>query len=184
MQNATSVLPSQDSLVGFLAPRTIRVCALAMLQAVLVAAILGAPVASAEIDDNKGTEFMIGFMENLTQLGSLTIFITGGTATAGTVQIGSLGTPTPFAVIPGTVTSVPVPISARVLGSDVTTDQGIRVATDDGSTEIVVYGLNQRNGSTDAFLGLPVDILATDYIAVGRNENLSTIGFLPRPSEF
>jgi len=39
--------------------------------------------------------------------------------------------------------------------------------------EVTVYGLNQRSQSTDAFLGLPTDILGTEYINQGyQNVNI------------
>ncbi len=70
----------------------------------IVATILGAPVASAQIDDNKGTEFIIGFMANLAGSGeNVVLFITGDVATTGTVEIPGLAFSTPFSVTPGHV---------------------------------------------------------------------------------
>jgi len=141
------------------------------------------PVVSAQPGpDNKGTEFMVAFMENFSG-GNLRLFITGDTATSGTVEVPGLSFSTPFTVTPGAVTSVNLPIAAMTSGSDVTSAKGIRVTAND---EVVVYGLNQRVASTDAFLGLPVDILGTDYIVLCRNESLSARNFSPLqgPSEF
>jgi len=115
--------------------------------------------------DNRGTEFMLGFMENLAGTGeSVALFITGDVATSGIVEIPGLGFSSPFAVTPGTVTSVALPLAARASGSDVVATLGVRVAA---GADIVVYGLNQRQATTDAFLGLPIDILGTEHIVLG-----------------
>jgi len=108
---------------------------------------------------------MLGFMENLAGTGeSVALFITGDVATSGIVEIPGLGFSSPFAVTPGTVTSVALPLAARASGSDVVATLGVRVAA---GADIVVYGLNQRQATTDAFLGLPIDILGTEHIVLG-----------------
>lgn len=71
---------------------------------------------------------------------------------------------------PGTVTTVVVPNTAQVTGADSVQNKGIRVTA---SAEVTVYGLNRLFQSTDAFLGLPTDILGTEYINLGyRNVNI------------
>ena len=43
-------------------------------------------------------------------------------------------------------------------------NRGIHVTAAD---EVTVYGLNRIPATTDAFMGLPVDVLTTEYIVLG-----------------
>ena len=119
--------------------------------------------------DSKGTDFWLMFNENLSG-NTLSLFITGDTATTGTVEIPGLAFSAPFSVTPGTVTTVGIPIAAEAVGGDSIENKGIHVVSVD---EVTVYGLNRRSASTDAFLGLPTDILGTEYISLGyENTNI------------
>ena len=113
--------------------------------------------------DSKGTDFWLMFNGNL-GTPELTLFITGDTATSGTVSIPGLAFTSPFTVTPGTVTSVIIPSSAQVTTSDSIGNLGIHVVS---AAEVTVYGLNRIQATTDAFLGLPTDILGTEYINLG-----------------
>ena len=54
--------------------------------------------------------------------------------------------------------------------SDTVTTQGIHVTAQD---EVTVYGLNRVVATTDAHLGLPTDILGTEYLTLGyENTNI------------
>jgi hypothetical protein len=122
-------------------------------------------VCTAQAQDNKGTDFVLGFMENLPGPNeNVILFITGDTATNGTVDIPGLAFSVPFAVVPGTITSVSLPLSVRASGSDVVQNRGIHITA---AEEVVVYGLNQRQYTTDGFLGLPSDILGTEHVLLG-----------------
>lgn len=143
-----------------------------------------APAGVHAQSDNRGQEFALAFMENSgTQNASL--FISGDVPTSGVVEVPGLMFSAPFDVVPGAVTTISVPIDSVVTGSDIIADLGVRVTAND---EVVVYGINQLKATTDAFLGLPTDVLGTDYIVVAWNENVSAR--LPRtdptdkPSEF
>ena len=139
--------------------------ALAMSAALFLSAV-GQSLAA---EDSKGTDFWLMFNDNLNAV-TLNLFITGDVATTGNVSIPGLAFSQNFNVIPGTVTTVPIPIGAEVVTLDTVGDQGIHVTADD---EVTVYGLNQAGATTDAFLGLPTDILGTDYINLGyRNVNI------------
>lgn len=94
----------------------------------------------------------------------MTLFITGDTATNGVVAIPGIAFSTSFSVTPGTVTSVVLPAAAEVTSVDVVTNQGIHVVA---NAEVTVYGLSRLQFTTDAYLGLPTDILGTDYINLG-----------------
>ena len=114
---------------------------------------------------NQDTEFWLAFPENYDRSSITTLFITGDTATSGTVEVPGLATPfsEDFTVTPGTITNVVVPNAAQVVGTG-TFNQGIHVTADN---PITVYGLNRLTATTDAYLGLPVSSLGSEYIVMG-----------------
>ncbi len=147
---------------------TRRLSCLAIALALLLAAGLvplpaTTPAAQAATD-SKGTEFWLTFPENLASAPELSLFITGQTATTGTVSIPVLSFSSNFSVTPGAVTTVSIPASATLTSSDVVESKGIRVVA---GAEVTVYGLNRFQATTDAYLGLPTDILGTEYISLG-----------------
>jgi hypothetical protein len=95
---------------------------------------------------------------------ALSLFIAGDVATTGTVTIPGLSFTQAFTVTPGTVTTVTLPSTAQVVTADGVENRGIHVTA---NAEVSVYGLNRVSATTDAFLGLPTDILGTDYIVLG-----------------
>jgi hypothetical protein len=120
--------------------------------------------------DSKGTDFWLMFNQNLGGP-QLSLFITGDIATNGTVEILGLGFSVPFSVTPGTVTTVILPTTAAASGIDSIENKGIHVFAGE---EVTVYGLNRISATTDAFLGLPTDILGTEYINLGY-ENVNIV---------
>jgi LPXTG-motif cell wall-anchored protein len=129
----------------------------------LLVAAFGPSQPAGAASDSKGADFWLAFPENL-GTPTLTLFVTGDVASAGTVDVPGIGFTTGFTVTPGTVTSIPIPLGAQLSGSDTVENKGIHVTASD---EITVYGLNQRQFTTDAYLGLPTDILGTEYIVLG-----------------
>jgi hypothetical protein len=113
-------------------------------------------------EDSKGTDFWLMFNQNFSTP-ELTLFITGKTSTTGTVEIPGLGFSEPFSVVPGTVTPVSLPPGAAVTGIDTVSDLGVHVTA---LQEVTVYGLNRVPFTTDAYLGLPTDILGQEYIVL------------------
>lgn len=119
--------------------------------------------------DSKGTDFWVMFKQNLTAT-EITLFITGDIATTGTVEAPGVGFSTPFSVTPGTVTTVPLPLSVIHNIVDSVQNVGVNIVAED---EVTVYGLNRRTNTTDAFLALPTDILGTEHINLGyENTNV------------
>ncbi len=117
--------------------------------------------------DNKGVDFwsMFNFnLDNPSFPSELKLFLTSDLDTSGTVEVPGLGFSTPFTITANTVTTIDLPIGARVDSSDLVEDKGVHVTAAD---EIVVYGLNRRQHTTDMFLGLPTGILGTEYINLG-----------------
>lgn len=119
--------------------------------------------------DNKGVDFWLMFNSNYSTP-SLKLFLTSDVNTSGTVEVPGLAFSTAFTVTANTVTTVDLPSSAQVTSSDLVENKGVHVTAVD---EVVVYGLNRLNASTDMFLGLPTGILGTDYINLGyKNTNI------------
>ncbi|MCB0904945.1 MAG: Ig-like domain-containing protein [Actinobacteria bacterium] len=135
--------------------------------AVSLAPVIGLSTASAaERPDSLGKDFWVAFPQNYLVNPELSLFISGPTATSGTVSVPGIGFSENFSVVPGSVTTVSIPSGAQ-LGDGSSGDpenKGVRVTA---AEEVSVYGLNRRSASTDAFLGLPVDVMTTEYIALG-----------------
>jgi choice-of-anchor A domain-containing protein len=127
--------------------------------AVRIAQSLGTPTS-----DNQGKDFWLAFPQNVFSYPELTLFITGATATTGSVQIPGLGFTTSFSVTPGQVTPVVLPPEGQLEVEEGIESKGIHVTAHE---EVVVYGLNRITYTTDAYLGLPTDILGTDYVTLG-----------------
>jgi len=135
-----------------------------------VVALLLAATSFAAQPDSKGTDFWLMFPQNYSGGSELSLFITGDVAASGTAAVPGIGFTTPFSVVPGTVTTVVVPPGAQASVSDVIQNLGIHVTSDQ---EVTVYGLNRIQYTTDAYLGLPTDILGTEYINQGyQNVNV------------
>jgi hypothetical protein len=117
----------------------------------------------ATASDSKGIEFWLTFPGNL-GLADLSLFLTGEQDTTGTVTIPGLNFSESFTVMAGSVTTVRLPPSAALENSDTIEDKGIRVTA---SSEVTVYGLNRLPFTTDAYLGLPTDILGSEYLVLG-----------------
>jgi len=110
-------------------------------------------------------------MFNYNDLGgsqTLSIFITSDVNTSGNVDIPVLGFSSPFNVTAFTVTTVVVPLASVVSSNDIVENKGIHVTSVD---EVTVYGLNRKQFTTDAYLGLPTDILGIEYIVLAWGNN-------------
>jgi uncharacterized repeat protein (TIGR01451 family) len=139
---------------------------LAVIVAALALSVLVRPAGAAP--DSQGTEHWLAFPSNFSA-GELSLFITGETATTGNVAIPSLLFAQPFTVTPGAVTTVVLPSEAQLGVSDAVEDLGVHVTS---AAEVTVYGLNRVQFTTDAYLGLPSDILANEYIVLGWGKDL------------
>jgi hypothetical protein len=134
--------------------------------------------AQNEIPDNKGREFWVMFNTNNDNTGvNLSLFITGDIETTGAVELPD-GSTKDFTIVPGIVNTVEVPSALIASTTDGIENKGIRVFAAD---EITVYGLNQKQYTTDAFLALPTDILGNEYLIMSYTsfpfpENSSLLG--------
>jgi len=126
--------------------------------------LLGTPTPAGAVAETTGSDFWVAFSQNL-GTPALTIFISGATATSGTV------TPTgsaaiPFTVTPGAVTSVPIPSSFMVSASDGVENKGIHVTA---GADVAVYGLNRVQFTTDAYVALPTNATGTTFRVLAYN---------------
>jgi protocatechuate 3,4-dioxygenase beta subunit len=124
------------------------------------------------IPDNKGKEFWLMFNRNNDNSGvNLDLFISGDVPTNGKVNLPN-NVVIDFSVTPGEITKIDLPTSLLANQDDEISDKGVHIIAE---KEITVYGLNQRSASTDAFLGLPIDILGNEYIIMSYTSWRSTV---------
>jgi hypothetical protein len=113
--------------------------------------------------DSKGTEFWLIFMQNYSgDSTNLQLFITSDVDTSGKVEIPGLTWSQAFTVTADTTTTVNIPISA-MLSTNGIHNKGIHLTAED---EVTVYGLNQIQYTTDAYLSLPIDVLNVKYFVL------------------
>lgn len=130
----------------------------------LLAIILLAPPALAELD-SKGTDFWLAFPENYDQTPELRLFLAGDTGATGRVSVPGIGFQAAFATSPGQITTVSLPAGAQLTTADGVQPRGIRV---EATADVSVYGLNRIQYTTDAYLGLPTDVLGSEYIVMSH----------------
>ena len=139
---------------------------------------------SGSVATNRGTAFWLAFQPNHpTVTPALSLFIAGDIETSGLVSIPGANFSTTFTVRPGSVTEIllpsavvsqiiPVGNPAIANASDKVSTTGIRVTS---NAPVSVYGLNRATATTDGFLGLPTNVLGTEYIVLtyGKTESSS-----------
>lgn len=147
------------------APRTLGRC-------LLFAWVLS--LSQLQAASSKGTDFWLAMTSNLDS-GSyqVKVFVAADVATTGNVSIPSLAFNQPFSVPGGGLTSISLPAAAMLSPGlsgpdDLIADLAIHVTASD---PVSVYGLNQANAITDAYLALPVDALGNSYtVLTYRND--------------
>lgn len=141
------------------------------LAAATILVLFAVPVFAQE--DTIGTDFWLTFPGNYNNddASTLSLFITSDQNANGTVAITGLSFSQAFTVTAGTVTTVAIPVGAEIETADGTlADYGIQVTSD---VPVAVYGLNREQFTTDAYLGLPTDILGTDYFVLSYTPTAS-----------
>lgn len=119
--------------------------------------------AIAQNADSKGKDFWLMFNSNYNTNPTLTLFITSSVNTSGVVTVPGLAFSTPYTVVANTVTPVIIPSAVAAHTNNVIDNKGIHVTA---NAEVTVYGLNRIPFTTDAYLGLPTDVLGTDYLVL------------------
>lgn len=132
--------------------------------ALLLVFLLTANSAFAALD-NKGTDFILGFLPNADLANTVELHLTSDTSTNVTVQypVNSPSFNTTVAVNPGSVTIVGIPNVASNWPANTVANNAVRAFAAD---EFVAYMINRRSASTDAALGLPVDTMNTEYLVM------------------
>lgn len=113
--------------------------------------------------DSKGKDFWLSFMKNYDYSGKLQLFITSEVDTNGNIEISGLSWSSSFSVTADTTTTINIPLTATLDGTGIH-NKGIHITAEE---DISVYGLNQRQATTDAYLGLPTDVLGLRYYVIG-----------------
>jgi len=126
--------------------------------------ILGLVLLTLAAPDNKGTDFVVAFANNIYG-GQTRIFLSAELQTQ--VEVSGPQLATTVYTIPalGTV-AVVLNDGNRVQTANAVTAQGIRLRTVNSQREFSVIGLNQASATTDAYLGIPIDVLGTSYRAL------------------
>ncbi|MEO8733729.1 MAG: IgGFc-binding protein, partial [Flavobacteriales bacterium] len=120
----------------------------------------GGLFAQADQFATRGREFWLGFMQNASGTQQLSLRIASGTATSGTVSIPLAGWSNTYVVAANGVTTVVVPNTYEIIGSEAALDRGVHVTSVD---PVTVSAINYQNQTTDAFQVLPVESLGTTY---------------------
>ena len=144
-----------------------------------------------------GNEFWLCFERNYKETGNLSsdklileLFITGDWDANVRVDLPSIKFRLDTLVPAQTVVTVRIPPQAQVLSSETIEKLSIHLTSDN---PVSVYGLNRRFQTTDTYLGLPVEVLGTEYramcyteskglvsqVAIVATENNSKISIVP-----
>lgn len=125
---------------------------------------------SVSLKNSEGREFWLCFMKNFKDDDKrqskandllLELFITGDKDANVKIEIKSIGYSNSIFVPGGTVKSVKIDPMAQVRSFEIVeVQQAVHIKSDN---PISVYGLNRRFQTTDTYLGLPVEVLGTEY---------------------
>ncbi|MEM9447471.1 MAG: Ig-like domain-containing protein [Cyanobacteria bacterium P01_E01_bin.6] len=119
-----------------------------------------------------GTEFWLAFSPN-TAAGdaSETFFISGEEGTTGTVEIPGLSFTEAFTIPASQLVEISLPNNANLPTSTGVFDQGIHVTSSD---DVGVYGVSRQQATSDAYTGIPVDSLGTEYLLLSYTTTIAS----------
>ncbi len=147
-------------------------CAHSSLIAPLIAfaiVLLFASAARANSPSNEGTEFWLGLPRNSANVPPTdNVYITGSTATTGTVAIPGESFTQGFTVTPGGVSQVTLPSTSEIDTSDGVEEKGIHVTA---GSPVAVYVVSDGEYTTDGYTGLPMDALGTSYTVLAYGDS-------------
>jgi IgGFc binding protein len=110
---------------------------------------------------NVGNEFIVLFERNYDATSvTQTLFATSSEAGFGTIDSPGLPNPISFQLHAGGVTGQVINSSLMITSNDTIENKGIRVAAD---KPFQLYGLSQKQFTTDAYTAIPVEALGTRY---------------------
>lgn len=133
------------------------------------------PPAGAKMKNSEGTDFWVCFMRNYRDGGNandsknsdpltLELFITANQDANVQLEIDGIAFKRTLTVKAGTVSSVLVDDRAQLDTSRSPQRRAVHITS---NSPISVYGLNRRFQTTDTYLALPIEVLGTEYRAVG-----------------
>ncbi len=167
--------------------KTIRYRIHAIVFIVIIQICLASNALSQVSLSNAGKKFLLTFPANAKDVQYLNIYLTGKKQTQCKVAIPGLGFTKVLTIIPNTISTVFIPFtppfSAEIRESEkIISGKAIQI---DADSEIVVYGLSHSNGSTDAFLGLPIHSLSNEYYALCYQTEITSyvFGTFHKPGE-
>jgi uncharacterized repeat protein (TIGR01451 family) len=189
-QNTPLPIPSSSSgmlvllgiLLAGLAGLSVKPMRRTLLPALLLTAFAGSMLvlneAKAQVPDNRGTEFWIGFPLNHSGTGvnaALTLFIASDQDGIATISIPGLSFLEEVVFIEGLVSSLKLPLNAQRTNHNQIARLGVHVTA---TAPITLYGLNQIQYTTDAYLALPVPRLGTEHFAMSYSGSFAGSHFL------
>ncbi|MEY3385571.1 MAG: hypothetical protein RIR53_382 [Bacteroidota bacterium] len=145
----------------------------------LVSLLFGLTVASAQVDVEKtsseGREFWLCFMKNFREAGitdqsgrqgglRLQLFVTSSYDATVRIRVEGIQFDNTVTVKANTVVNVSLPAMAQASAQESPERLAIHITSDQ---PISVYGLSSRFQTTDTYLGLPTNILGTEYRVMG-----------------
>ncbi|CAH1244326.1 FCGBP [Branchiostoma lanceolatum] len=136
--------------------------------------------------DNKGTEFVLSFVQNFKRDGHRPqLLITGSnqSPTSVVVDVPVVGFTSTVNVRFGEVATVNLPRDGVEMQGSRKGRNAVSIRADD---DITVYGVFSERDSSDGYLGLPTDVLGTEYLVPCNTvtSNRPEEGFVHIPSEF
>ncbi len=141
----------------------------------LVSGAFSAGRAHAQVTqrDNFGTEFYVAFFPNQgsgnESLNTDDLYLTSRVPASGEVDVPALNFYQTFTTTPGQITTIVLPSNTygqTVLLAESDDEQvvhGMAVHIKSNDNPIAVFGMNHKQFSSDAFMGLPVNVLGTEY---------------------
>ena len=127
-----------------------------------------------QLVDSYGNEFWIAFPENfdVTEENThLQLFIAAKQSSAVQIDIEQIGFSLDTIVGANEIITVAIPLSAMLNAINTVQTKGIHVMSDN---EIIIYGLNQRDFSTDAYVAIPIDALGNEHYVMAYSSPGST----------
>eukprot|EP00105_Crassostrea_gigas_P037696 XP_019921844.1 PREDICTED: IgGFc-binding protein-like [Crassostrea gigas] len=129
--------------------------------------------------DNKGTNFIVAFMENSQKSLPVELFVTTAKPYEIKVIVTSPKWTSPsvyesFTLTSGQTKQIFISNEFRMYGIG----RGNNALSVSASDEIIVYGINKEEYSCDAFLAFPIDVLGTEYYTVSHFPSTYATEFL------
>jgi len=134
----------------------------------------------AQSQSNEGQEFWLGFMQHRNvNNNSKVVMITSKTNTSGTVRVPLKGWSQDFTVAANQVSLVFLPAYTETLGSEIVTENGVQITTQE---PVSVYSHQYHSYRSEATVVLPTASLGNEYYAMTYQGQWNQ--GLPYPPEF